>query len=109
MAGFAVLDAEVAQLHFVVEAGGASAAGDGVGVVRQGTCQLVGGDFDWLRNQAAGKVNAVNRVILTRPFQGLRGRAAVAVKAQRVDPAGSGNKGAVFLVVGLAGPVALLS
>ena len=104
LAGFVVLDLEFAQLHLVVDAGGAGAAGDGIGVVGEGACQLVGGGLDFGRNQRAGQVDAVNRVVFAGPLEGLGGGAAVAVERQGVDPAGGGDEGAVLGVVGLIGP-----
>jgi hypothetical protein len=76
----------------VVDASGASAAGDRVGVVGEGSCQFVGGDFDADRNQRAGKLDAVNFVVFAGPLEGLGFAAALAVEAEGVDPAGGGDQ-----------------
>jgi hypothetical protein len=49
LAGLVVFDLQFAEFNLVVDARGAGAAGDGVGVVGEGACQLVGGslDFGW--------------------------------------------------------------
>jgi hypothetical protein len=91
LAGFVVLDFEFAEFYFVVDASGASGASDGVGVVGEGTCQFVGGDFDRFGDQRAGEVDAVNLVVLAGPLEGLGGGAAVAVEAQAVDPTSGGD------------------
>jgi len=104
-AGF-VLDLEVAQFHLVVDAGCASAAGDGVGVVGKGAGEFVGSNLDAFGDQTAGEVNVIDGVVVAGPLQGLGGGAAVAVEAEAVDPAGGGDQGAVFGVGGFACPVA---
>lgn len=102
-AGF-VFDLEVAEFYFVVDAVGAGAADDGVGVVGEGAGKLVGSKLDTLGDEGAGEVYAVNGVVVAGPLEGLGGGAAVAVEAQAVDPACGGDQGAVFGVSGFVRP-----
>jgi len=83
-----VLNFEVTQLDFLVDAIGAFAADNCVSVVGKSACQFKSRDLDFVGNKSALDVNAVDFVLFAGPFQCLSGRATGAVIRQAVEPGG---------------------